>query len=430
MMEDSSLHHTVRFTNASVAFDLGAYEFRVAIVGRTDTGSTKLIMYGQVKSDGIEYNCIVDAEKLQKRLLELMVQIRASLPLETQIEAAYIGYSGLELEINNTDSSHRITKSNRSNLNQVTEEHIDKLKSTYCQFLLKGEHIVQTLIPAGYSCDSGIWEENVIGKEAAVVCSRYYAISLPKQTWDQLSNSFRKLPVGPKGIVYSPLTSDKVILEPIEKQNGALVFDIGFNQTTLLYAKDLKWKQVKSIEQGSNAINDAIVAYLKRNNLPSSMDIAEKLKREYGLNRPPLKLNEIGEPIPIDPIVLDGKYAVDHDELVHVIRESITQLISEVYLKLEEAETSIHARVAVFIGGGSNINGLQSYMSSIFKIPVRLGSVNNIQDLTREANHQGAINVLGIAMYGLETYRSSTSWWQKSVQWVKGKNSEDFVIKM
>lgn len=421
-----------RFKTTSVAFDLGAYEIRVAIVGRTDTGITKLIFYGSVPSAGLELNKVTNSEKLTERLQELMVQVRNALPSNAEVLSAFIGYSGEDLKIHDTDAKWVVTKSKKKKLNHVTYYDLDKLRSNYARFVMDKNFVLQGLIPAGYCCDDNVWTEQVIGKPAKIVKSRYYAIALPNESWNKISTAFRKILIGPREVSFPPLTADKVILEPEERQNNPVVIDIGLHQTSVLYYHQYRWKYHHTIPLGSYDINDAIVKTLKENEIHISYDQAEYLKRKYGLENPLIILDKNGVPLNLDTITLDNGQVVSHKLLSKIIQKKMYEIIDQAIKEIEQEEEGKNILISsvVFIGGGSDIKGMDDFVQSCFEVPTKIGKVTNIADLTEEAKKASAVNVLGLAIYGLEVYRSTRSFVQKSLSWFKGKNNTDFIIEI
>ncbi|MCX7836275.1 MAG: hypothetical protein N2450_09460 [bacterium] len=418
-----------KYKTTSVAFEIGSYVLRVAIVGRTDTGRTQLIYYGSVPAGGIEQNRVNDAQKLLDSLKLLLTDVRSELPPNAEIRTAFIGYSGEDLRIKNTDSKRVVTPPNRNNLNKVTYYDIDRLRSNYAKFVMEKNYILQGLIPAGYSCDDKVWKEQVVEESTRIVHARYYAISIPTDCWNKISTAFRKILIGPREISFPPLTADRVVLEPYEKLNNPVVIDIGYQQTSILYYHQSSWLYYHTIPLGSHHINIALIDYFNKKGIQISYEQAEYLKRTYGLEESKgLMVSKDGSIKDYDTITLVNGKELSHREIYTTIKNEMLKILNTAFQELFRDSKIISISNLVFIGGGSNIKGMANFINNFSFLPSRIGVVKNIANLSEAAAKPDAVNVLGLALYGLDSYRTTKSIFRKSLSWLKGKSNESLVI--
>ncbi len=404
-------------TIATVAIDIGTHRVRTAVVGRSEDGTTRLLAYGCVNTRGLEAGQITDTQRASEVVEASLYQVKQQLGDVGMIRVAIVGIGGMDMQAAPTDSQLQRQKKWSNKSLAVTFDDITKLRNSHHRVFIPNDYQQLELVPTGYSVDYGELTMKPVGLPAQHIQAFYLSIASHRTTIDTIYECCKKASVAIKSLLFSPVTSDRIVLDPQEKKDGVIIVDIGFETTNVLYAKDGLWQIVFPMPIGSNHITMDIATVFE---LP--LEMANRLKKEYGLIAPKMGEDEEGNPVPPEPIVMAGiDKEIDPVLLQDVIAARSEEIIDRAVSSLSTIVNQLLFDPMVLTGGGAMLPGLQDFATNYAKRQVRIGYPNGIFDLAGEAASPAAVNVLGMALYGFEiTSVGKHGYLTRLYDWVNG----------
>lgn len=167
--------------------------------------------------------------------------------------------------------------------------------------------------------------------------------------------------------------ADMPVTEPI----GSMVVDIGGGTTEVAVLSLRGLAYTTSVRVGGDKMDEAIVSYVRRHhNLLIGEATAERIKKDYGVARPPV--DGIGETIHIKGRdLVNGvpkEIAINQGQIAEALSEPIGTIVEGVRIALENTAPELAADIVdqgiVLTGGGALIAGLDDVLREETGLPV------------------------------------------------------------
>jgi cell division protein FtsA len=195
--------------------------------------------------------------------------------------------------------------------------------------------------------------------------------------------------------VFNGLANAQAVLTPEDKENGALVIDIGGGATEFVFQQGQAIRHSGVFALGGDHLSNDIALGLKIN-----IALAESLKIRHGSavvasgsqgQMVPLSENDLG--------LSHREVSLEHLHRIMSIRlQELFELIAE---RCAENCLLDEARAGVFLSGGcSHIPGIDTLAQRIFRLPITRGTSRNITGNSATLSHPEFATAIGIARYG------------------------------
>lgn len=167
--------------------------------------------------------------------------------------------------------------------------------------------------------------------------------------------------------------ADMPVTEPI----GSMVVDIGGGTTEVAVLSLRGLAYTTSVRVGGDKMDEAIVSYVRRHhNLLIGEATAERIKKDYGVARPPV--DGIGQTIHIKGRdLVNGvpkEIAINQGQIAEALSEPIGTIVEGVRIALENTAPELAADIVdqgiVLTGGGALIEGLDDVLRDETGLPV------------------------------------------------------------
>lgn len=332
-----------------------------AVVGelRPDSG-IRILGVGQVPSRGVRKGEIIDFERAQGCLHDAL--IKAEERCGQAIKKVYLSISGAHIESTNNRGSIRV-----SNGKEVTDRDVAEVQELARDFELPQSHAPLHSMVRSYHLDGQDVSQSPLGLAGQVLEADYHIIHGIRTRIQNTIRCVRELPMEVEDIVFAPLASAQVVLNRSQRDQGALVLDIGGGTTDyVLYHKGAVVASGCLGVGGDHITNDISMV------LRVPMKVAEKLKTQYGSvffdsrKDGNVMVIENGSEAPIE---------VDENMLNQIIHLRVREMLELVARRLEPAGLLKLAGAGLFLTGGSSLlEGLGDLAQAIFKLPVQRDS--------------------------------------------------------
>ncbi len=361
-----------------------------AVVGevRSD-GSLKILGIGDVPSAGVRKGEIIDFEHASTCVYNAIRAAEDKADLE--IKAVYLSVTGSHIASLNHRGCVRIPEDQR----EITEDDVKELKKIAREVTIPETNAFLHTIIRHYFVDGQEGVEHPVGMCGTVLEADYHIVHGIRTRLQNAIRFVRELPMEVDDIVFSPLASAQIMLDRTEKEEGALVIDLGGGTTDYVLYNNGSVCQSGCLAVGGDHVNNDISMVLK---VP--LTLAEKLKVKYGSA---IADDESAK----NSIVLNDETRFNGREIdLHELHEVIYMRLSEVFecIKKPLAAWGHLDRVGSGIyltGGTSQLPGIDRVAQEVFgDIPIvkaRPAQVNGITAVAEDPRYSTAIGLIRYA---------------------------------
>lgn len=221
-------------------------------------------------------------------------------------------------------------------------------------------------------------------------------VALPQKIVDSYVFCFKKAGLQPIAMEVESLAIARALIQNEKIDSPILLIDFGQTRTSFIVYCDRSIKFTSSISVSSGTFTEIISKFLG-----IDLDTAEKLKREYGLERR-IKMEA------------DDK-KTERREVFEALAPALVDLTQQIKRYLEYYQTHASSKnkkieKILICGGGANLKGLPEILSLELKIPVELGNpwINILPDGKKELPQMpyekslGYTTALGLALRGIK----------------------------
>lgn len=384
------------------AIDIGSSRIK-GVVGEINDEKIEIKAFATIRSRGIENGEIKDAVAFKDSIENLLVELETQEPRQPDSYfCVTFSTPSINLKISNTEERfnerrvidddiviellERFTNE-KTNTDEISsygnnkEDSDSEVKEKLSFSPLLNEHKTLHVVPKRYIIDGVKNVSNPIDMEASILGIEASLIVVDKVQLDALKKLLEDTNVVDP-VFYSPtFAASEVLLSVEEKERGTVCLNMGYSFTDFIVYFNGVPTYMQSIPLGmKNVIRD--IAQV----LETSFEEAERLLLQHGLASHEL----VKEDVKIPYMMLDGKTQneVSLKKLALIIYARLREILGNVKREIRKAENTISQQGGngipggiVMTGGGSKVSGIVETAIEIFKLPVRVGKVEKIEDV-------------------------------------------------
>ena len=374
--------------NIVTAIDIGTDKI-CTIVGKPSGDSFNILGYSSVPSLGIHKGLIDDIDLASSSIINSINQVQNELGLN--IQSAYIGMTSPNINF----------KTRIDRMDSVAKNGVITTDDLNCNVsnLIKNEDDVNNdllhVITLSYIVDGIAGIKNPLGMHTEDLQVDNYLISGDKQQVAKIHQLIKRVGINIDKLVFTPLGNMMSTLTDFEKDNGAILVDIGKGTTDIIVVKNNAILCTDVIPVGGYQFtNDICVTY------NSTYDIAENIKLKWG-NAELFGISH-SEEVDLDTSD-DSVLRVPRREVCQLIRERATELARLVKIKLSNhGITDLADMSLVLTGGSGQLPGINSIFRQSLGSNTRLGFPKHSNELKDGLNKPEFSSSLGILLWGLD----------------------------
>ena len=348
----------MRNPEIDVSLDIGTTSIKV-VVAETNNGRVNIIGVGNEKSRGLSRGVIVDIDETVYSIQQAVEQ--AERKAGVKINEVIVGVPSNQLAIEDCHGMIAVASDNR----EITARDVDNVISAAKVRSVPPEREIISIIPEEFIVDgfNGIRDpRGMIG-----VRLELYArlITGPKTIIHNIRRCVQKAGLQISELVLQPHAIAQVALNRDEREFGTVVIDMGGGQTSasILYDNQLKYSFVD--QEGGDFVTKDISIVLN-----TSLDSAERVKREYGYAIASQTSAE--EYFPVETVGKKEPIRVDEHYLAEIIEARIAQIFETIREDLERVEALDLPGGFVITGGASALPGVIDLAKRYFGGKVRI----------------------------------------------------------
>ncbi len=381
------------------------------VVGEVKADSSvRILGVGNTPSAGVRKGEIVDLKKVRACLKEALHQ--AENEADVNIGAVLLSVSGSHIQSFNHSGTYRLRDDER----EIDETHIDEAREMAKDAPLPAGNCLLHPITRNFTVDGKDEVSNPFGMVGRTLDSECHIIHGISTRIETSIKAVREMPLEVDDIVYAPIASALSALTRDQKEEGALVIDMGGGTTDFaLYLRGVIAASGTIPVGGDHVTND--IHLIEK--IPPAK--AEEVKITEG-DATASAVKSVGKIRVTDELgMIDLE--IDRLRLNQIIRGRLEETLKLIIKRLpKDALKNLGAGVFI-TGGGSRMAGFGELAEEMFGVPVYQQvdhhGISGVQNLFREPEYSTAIGLIRYAQFVLAE-RPNTKITSKLGQFFKG----------
>lgn len=312
------------------------------------------------------------------------------------VDKVYAGLTGSHVE-----SKNRWANVPREDgMRAVTDLDISTAKKAAGAIDLADDRKLLHVIPRTYALDGLHGVRNPLGMHTGELHIESHVITGSISKITELHNAVTDAGVRVSSMVVEPVASADAVLTAEEREEGAVLIDVGGGTSDIAVYHDGAVVHTAVIPVGGYQFtNDLSIAF------SVDFESAEELKIKHGTAAP--ELAGLKEEITLHPNTMEQPLTITKREIGEVLKERTSELFRMIMLKLEEPHLAdIPTDRIVFTGGGAKLEGFLNIAKYIFQRKVRLASPRGLDGMPEGTNDPSYSAAVGIALWGMRNLPS------------------------
>lgn len=371
--------------------DIGTTKIACVIAETNENGKLSILGLGSVSPQGFSHGVVNNLDKAVESVAFAIEQAENSAGTKLAQAATYVGVIGDHIKHLQGIGAIPVRKPAKG----ITENDLDKVIEQAQAIRLPNDEQILHVIPTQFIVDGQKGVRNPLGLygirlevEALIVIGAVTAI-------ENIYRMLERLGIKSRGLVLQSLAASYSVTEPMDKDLGIAVVDIG-GVTDISVFKDGELRFSKVIALGGSHITQDIAIGLR-----TPFHKAEEIKRNYGAAL--VNSIEEDEPIPLgDNNGGNGKH-VSKRLLASIIEPRVEEILihAEAEIRKTGLAESLSAGV-VLTGGTAQFPGIAVLAEQIFGLPVKIGFPDGVNGNNETVNNPSYATTVGLIRYGLE----------------------------
>jgi cell division protein FtsA len=366
------------------ALEIGTTHTMIAIAEPLGEGRIRVAAYGSIPSSGsVHKSQVVDVAKARYSVSS--VQKKLVSQSDYAVAQAYLVVSGPQIRTQEASAQVPLPRG------VVSDEDIEEIGERMYDITLPAERQALEVARISYGLDD---IENIVspkGMSGHILKLRTLCIHGSAQRIADAKNAADAAKLEILDVCYAGTSAAAAVLTPQQKQDGALVIDLGGGSTNFTAWVDGRLLYADVIGVGGDHVTEDI-----RDAFTVSVAQAEQLKLASASAM--IGPDDASVRIPL-PATTPGfnSASISLRALNTVVNARMSELFTIVRTKIDEAELTHRLNAGVFLtGGGSSMKNVLPLASNIFGRPVLLGKlVPEVEGLENEKNPAALATIVG-----------------------------------
>lgn len=198
-------------------------------------------------------------------------------------------------------------------------------------------------------------------------------------------------------LVFSPLAAARAVLTKRQKELGVALLDLGGGTTTLAVYEENRLLHTAALPVGGmHSTNDIAIG------LRSSIDVAEKIKVEFGSARP----DDVKKSQEINLKKIDEReddVNVSRRQVADIIEARLMEIFSLVNRQLRAIDrVGLLPAGVVLTGGGAKLEGIVELAKKELRLPAQLGFPQAMPSVVEQSDDPGFAVATGLLLLAAE----------------------------
>lgn len=378
--------------------DIGSSKIRTIIAQViSEEEKPRIIGVGISDSEGLRKGVISDLEEAARSIHDSVE--KAEMNAGVKIGRATINVGGSHIISQNSKGVVAVGRAD----GEVTEDDVERVISAAQAISVPANKEILHIVPRDYSLDEQKNIKDPIGMNGVRLEVDALIIEGSTPFLKNLSKSVEQADVEISEMVLSPLAAAKAVLTKRQKELGVVLVDIGAGTTSLAVFEenDLLYTSVLPIG-GGHVTNDIAIG------LRTSIDVAEKVKLEYG-NALSGEISK-KEDINLAEIDANEEGIVSRYHICEIIEARLEEIFMMINKELKKiGKEKLLPAGAVLVGGTAKLPGIVDLAKNVLGLPAQTGFPFPLGGLVDKVDDPSFATAVGLLEWGLDNEPGATS---------------------
>ena len=379
-----------------VGLDVGSSTVRVVIGKREpDKKLPNVIGVGTHLSGGIRKGSVVDLEEAVSAISGALE--KAERMVGQAVESAYVGISGEQI----SSDMHRGVVAIAKADGEITEDDVTRALEAAQAVAMPSNQEILHIIPRSFNVDDQKGIKDPVGMtgvrlevEALII---YAGSGLIKNT----TKAIFRAGVDIQDLVLTPLAASQAVMTKRQKELGSVIIDIGGGTTGIAVFEEGDLLHTSILPIGGSHITNDIAIGLK-----TSVDVAEKVKVEYGFANP----EEVGENEEIDLSKIDPseEEVVSKRTVAEIAEARLDEIFEMVNRELKKIRRAGKLPAgAVLTGAAAKMPGIVDVAKRSLGLPVQVGFPKELPFAVDKVDDPSFATAVGLVLWANDMHGQS-----------------------
>lgn len=375
-----------------VGLDVGTCFIRT-VIAKVKAGQDKpqIVGIGQAISSGLRRGVVIDIEEAVKSINESVQQAKRACGLP--VESVYVSISGNHIT---SKFSKGVVAVSRADA-EVSEEDVERaINNAASASAAAPNREVLHVIPRSFTVDDQVSIKDPIGMSGVRLEVDTLIIEGSTPFVKNLTKCVAEAGLEIEGLIVAPLAASRATLAKRQKELGVLTLDLGGGTVglTIFEEGDIIHNYILPIG-ASHITNDIAIG------LRSSIDLAEKIKLEYGSSL----ASEINKKdnINLAKLSLEDKGMISRHQVAEIIEARLCEILDLTNKELKKIDRQgLLPAGVVLVGGGAKIPGLVDLTKEKLNLPAQVGFPLDLDGVTEEIEDPAFATAVGLILWGID----------------------------
>lgn len=372
----------VKSTDTLVSLDIGTSKVLCLVADIDEKGELRIVGIGSEPCSGLNKGIISDIETTVSSIRR--AKDKASLMSNCNIQSVTTGIAGNHIQSYNGNGAVNILN------DEVTEEDKQKVLINAQNIQIPNDQEILHAIEQHFTIDGQPGIREPLGMAGSRLEANVHIITTSSTAKKNLTKCINNSLLEINDYVLQPVASSEAVLSDEERDLGVCLVDIGCGTTDIAIFTDGTIKHSAVIPIAGQMITKDI-----RIILSTSLEAAEEMKIQFGSVAPNV---DTDIKIPVPSVSDKPDTETTKTILSQIITARANEILDAIQTEINNSGYSNSIRAGlVFTGGGSKLEGLDSFAESFFQKPSRIGSprhIKGLEDLRGKTRYATAVGLL------------------------------------
>ena len=341
-----------------VGLDIGTTSIKV-IVAENVKGQMNVIGVGNERSNGVSRGVIVDIDKAAEAIQRAVRQAEEKASIE--IHDVIVGIPANLLKIEPCSGMIAIDDQSR----EITGRDVRSVSAAALIQSLPPEREVVDILADEFVVDGFDGIKDPRGMVGVRLELHGTIFTGPKTIMHNTRKAVEQAGLNLRGTVINPMAQGMMVMNDGEQDFGTILIDLGGGQATAAVIHDHQLKYIDVDQEGGQFITKDISVVLN-----TSLDSAEKLKRDYGYADSTQASDE--DEFPVDVVGQSQPTPISEKYLAEIIEARLDQIFQRLRSNLDEVQALELPGGIVLTGGVAALPGITDLATDEFGTNVRV----------------------------------------------------------
>ncbi|MFH1366402.1 MAG: cell division protein FtsA [Patescibacteria group bacterium] len=370
--------------------DIGSSAIRV-VMGQKNPNDEKIHLLGasEVPAEGVSKGVVTSIEEAVSAISSGLEKVERMTGIPA--EKAYVGISGTHI---NSQDSHGVIAVAKAD-GEIKEEDVERVIEAAQAVATPPNYEILHVIPRSFTVDNQRGIKDPVGMTGIRLEVDAQIIQGLSSQIKNLTKCVYRTGVDIEDLVLGVLAASEGCLSKKQKELGVALINLGASTTSLVVFEEGDVLHTKILPIGAAHITNDIAIGLR-----TSIDLAEKIKLEYG-SAESCEVNKRDE---INLSELEGgeNTIISKKQVAEIIEARVEEIFKMLDKELQKVDRSGLLPAGVVItGGGAKLPGLIEVAKKEFRLPASIGYPQNFVSAIDKVNDPAFSTALGLIFWGL-----------------------------